>query len=170
MMAKSPVRTTRENGGSKTVLPTSIPPHILNLLQSTLQTKNIKEGFLWILKRMGEGETAIDATDEFLEQYERRIMKLSDQVLAGHPELFRAALLYRCVQILPYFRVRFAEAGYNSLFLQTWLQKRMVAYALGITQQDIEMKIRVSSRTPLVFLRRQIEEITPHTFLPALQI
>ena len=153
-------------GSNHLVVPAQLPPEVLRIFKMALTTDPIERGFLWILERMSEEHPAIDLADKFLARYEDQIMALQGSVLDGYQPAFRAALISKCLELLPFFQMRFAQKAFNALFLQTWLQKRLIAALMGITYRDVEAKIRFSSRTAPRYLDLALTELLPKTCIP----
>lgn len=129
------------------------------LFKSALHPNPLEKGFNWILDNMSEKHEPIELAGRFLEKYESQIEQMRPQVLEGCRHTFRAALLVRCLKVLPFFQVRFADKAYNPTFLRTWFQKRLYARLLGISEKDVELKIRNSGKTPPRFLEEQLEKL-----------
>lgn len=150
---------------SRSVLPAKASPEAQQLLDKTLRISQISEGCRWVLEKVSNGQSAQEALEEFLERYESKVMQYSESAVRENTALFRAALVLRCTQVLPFYGVRLAEKGVNAVFLQTWLRKRLLAIAMGITPQDVELKIRHSDKSPPIYLETTISELLPKTCL-----
>ena len=166
---KTPDKTSPPQSGSNhLVVPDHLPPEVLRVFKLALTTNPVERGFLWILERMSEEHLPIDLAEKFLARYEDQIMALQSNVLDGYRPAFRAALISRSLEVLPYFQMRFAQKAFNSLFLHTWLQKQLVAALMGITYKDIEVKIHFSGRTAPRYLDLALTELLPKTCIPHL--
>ena len=163
MPAPKTRKTPSKSGTNHLVVPAQLPPEVLRVFKMALTTDPIERGFLWILERMSEERLPIDLADKFLARYEDQIMALQGSVLDGYQPAFRAALISRCLEVLPFFQMRFAQKAFNTLFLQTWLQKQLIATLMGITYRDVEAKIRFSSRTAPRYLDLALTEFLPQT-------
>ncbi|HBF33830.1 TPA: hypothetical protein DDW35_04640 [Candidatus Sumerlaeota bacterium] len=153
---------------SALLVPASIPPEVLKLLQQTFNAGHVEKGMAWVLDHMKDDQTPLQLMSEFARRLEEQMMHLCGATLENHLPVFRTGLYQKCLATLPFFRVRFADKGYNPLFLQTWLQKQIVASMFGLTQRDIELKIRVSGRTAPRYLEEQMRHFVPKTCLKQL--
>ena len=162
--ADSSPSSSAESQG-RTVLPAQLPPEIRETLRQALHPTALKKGFDWILERLSNTEDALELTENFIERYEEQIMHLKGNELEMYRPVFRAALLNECLKILQSSRMRFAQQGFNPVFIRTWLQKRLLATMMGITVTDVDLKIRLSTRKPPEYLTEQIEGLTSHTYL-----
>jgi len=159
-------KTSSKSGSNHLVVPAQLPPEVLRVFKLALTTDPIERGFRWILERMSEEHLPIELAEKFLIRYEDQIMALQGSVLDGYQPAFRAALISRCMGVLPFFQMRFAQKAFNTLFLQTWFQKQLIAALMGITYKDVEAKIRFSGRTAPRYLDLALTEFLPKTCIP----
>ncbi|MBN1866695.1 hypothetical protein JW916_05340 [Candidatus Sumerlaeota bacterium] len=149
----------------RTILPSEVPDEIGETLRQALHPVALKKGFDWILDHMTDAADVLDLVESFLNRYEEQVMQLKGHVLETYRPVFRAALLSECLRILQSSRMRFAQQGFNPVFMRTWLQKRLLAAMMGITVNDVELKLRLSPRKPPDFLNEHIERLADHTCL-----
>jgi hypothetical protein len=148
-------------------VPDSVSPEILKLLRQTFSGQHVEKGLAWVLDRMKDGESPLPLLLDFTRRFEEQMIHLYAP-LEDHALLFRAGLFQKCLNVLPFFQIRFADKGYNPLFVNTWLQKQLVASLFGITQRDVEVKISQSGYTPPRYLEEQLRRFLPKTCLKQL--
>ncbi|MFP4380558.1 MAG: hypothetical protein ACLFUS_08655 [Candidatus Sumerlaeia bacterium] len=148
-----------------TVVPAQLPPEVEKTLNQALHQEQIEKGYQWILEKTSDEHNPKELLDRYLKRYEDQIMRLKGDVLEDYLPVFRAALAGRCLKMLPYFRMGFANKGFNPLFLTTYLQRKMLQAILGVSPKDVELKIRLSGRTPKLYLNSALEELLPQTCL-----
>jgi hypothetical protein len=162
---EAPKTLKRPKNVKGAVVPATLPPEIAKILKQALHQEQIEKGYHWILEKMSDKHPPLELMDAFLKRYEEQIMQLKGETLEEYGPVFRAALAAGCLKILPFFQTGFANKAFNPLFVHTHLQRRILEALLGLSPRDIELKIRLSGRTPKLFLTDTLDQLVPQTFL-----
>ncbi|NQU44613.1 hypothetical protein HQ520_15085 [bacterium] len=118
---------------------------------------------------MEKSDTVPGLLDEFLHKYELQLVAAKSDQLKDSLPAIRSAVLHKCLQIEPFSRRRFADKRYNARFLRVILMRKLLATMLGVTEKDLEIKIRHSGRTAPRYLEIHLEKLLPKTFLGPLK-
>lgn len=165
---KRMTETQQQNGNGKRtrcVLPQQLDAETRKLLDQTLSPVNVSKAFEQVFTRVEDASDVLEYVSLFLEKYESQVLKVSGEKLGNQQSAVRGALLCRTLELMAAYRRSLAELGFNPVFLQTFLRKRLLATLLGITTQDVDFKIRVSGRKPPLYIEEQLDRLIPHTFL-----
>lgn len=153
-----------KSGSRAHVLPDQISPEILQFIRQSVHANSLIGGFKWIMERLGETDL-IELTEHFLDRYEQQVVRLKGDLLKDNMPIFRVALYAKCMEVLPLFSNRLAQAGINPLFLRIWFQKRLLSILIGISVVDIERRARASGLKMPDYLTDQIGRLYPQTAL-----
>lgn len=155
------------DSASSTVLPAHLSEDTARFFQRALHSSQIDKGFGWILGKMSDENDPTVLVGQFMKRYEEQIAALRGPQFEAESgrAAFRAALAATMLRELPRYRLRFANRTYNSIFLETWLKKQLLAAILGLSPADIERKIFLSGRTAPVFVNGELQRIRHTTFL-----
>ena len=147
------------------VLPERLTPDLVVLLRQTLQINALVSALTWIVDRIPDSSEPLELAEHLADRYEQQMLRLKQESVKDNMSVFRAAFAVKCLEILPVFSMRMAQAGYNPLFLRIWFQKRLLAELMGITVADVERRARTSGTRISVYLSDQIAHLYPQTCL-----
>lgn len=157
--AKAPAASQpQKSAPQKSILPRTLSPEVKKIASQISKGQDIEKGFRWILDKADQDNPILELAGEFVHRYQQQIQEKAGPHGKQNGPLLRAVLLQRCIQTLPYFRLRFADKAFNPLFLRTWFQKQLLATILGITERDVDLKIRHSGKTPIQYLDAALQK------------
>lgn len=146
-------------------MPDDLPLPITSLLKKTINHRALESGYKWVLDHLPDTGDANDLMELFLKRYEDQIVKLSGNGLAEYRSALQAILTKKTLELLSINSRRFVDVGANPLFVRTWLQKRLLSVAIGISMDDIDRRARSVGRKLPDYLSDQISTIVDKTFL-----
>ncbi|MFW6303298.1 MAG: hypothetical protein ACOC2L_01640 [Candidatus Sumerlaeota bacterium] len=162
--------SSEKSSPPKLIVPANLPESVDSVFRKAFHESQFAKGFQKILAKMDTTEqTPIELTEAFLQSYERQVKKLKPHEVDAAPNAFRAGCAWQMLQTLPRFRMEFAEKGYNFLFLEIYLKKRVLAEIQGLTVRDIQRRIIEDGHRPKIYLDDRLHELVPQTFLKTLK-
>ncbi len=163
-----PTADTSEN--KNLVVPSKLPENIEKVFMQAFHESQFEKGFERIIQFMDKSdENPTAMADKFLKKYEKQVKKLRPTEIEAQPHAFRAGAAWMMLRVLPRFRMDFADKGYNFIFLETHLMKKIVCEIQGLSVRDINTRIRNDGHRPKVYLDDQMKHLVPETFLANLK-
>ncbi len=162
-----PTADTSDN--KNLVVPSKLAEEIDKVFKQAFHESQFEKGFAKIIESMDKtDDSPTEMADKFLKKYEKQIKKLRPTEIEAQTHAFRAGAAWMMLKVLPRFRRGFADKGYNFVFLETHLKKRIVCEIQGLSVRDINMQIRNDGHRPKVYLDDQMKHLVPETFLARL--
>ncbi len=147
-------------------LPDKLPEDVEMLLHEICAPERVRQAYLHILNEVSSDHPVLHVAEQQMDRYVEEILESHEDRLDGiHLAAFRAKLALQWLDTLRVFRLQFAERGINPLFLQTWLQKLILANIVGLSPRELDARILGSGRKGPDYLREKIDDLLPRTCL-----
>ncbi|MFW6303604.1 MAG: hypothetical protein ACOC2L_03195, partial [Candidatus Sumerlaeota bacterium] len=152
--------TSEKASPPELVVPARLPEDVDTVFRKAFHESQFVKGFQKILSKMENSEhSPVELTEAFLTSYEKQVKKLKPFEVDAAPNAFRAGCAWQMLRALPRFRMEFAEKGYNFVFLETYLKKRILAEVQGLTVRDIQRRITEDGHRPKIYLDDRLHEL-----------